>query len=91
MARLNRQVRRRYGKTEIIDAIAAARAVMSGEASATPKSHDGEVEASRALKVLQCSANMAHTQAGGRPAAQSPVTAPGELRARYAECRCASS
>ena len=53
VARPNRQVRRRYGKTDIVDAIAAARAVMSGEASATPKSHDGDVEALRTLKVAR--------------------------------------
>jgi transposase len=35
--RPNRQVRRRQGKTDVIDAIAAARAVMSGEATGTPK------------------------------------------------------
>ncbi len=39
--RPNRQVRRRHGKTDVVDAIAAARAVLSGEANATPKTHDG--------------------------------------------------
>jgi transposase len=34
--RPNRQVRRRHGKSDVIDAIAAARAVLSGEATATP-------------------------------------------------------
>jgi len=47
--RPNRQVRRRYGKTDVVDAIPAARAVLSGEATATPKTHDGAVEALRAL------------------------------------------
>jgi len=61
--RPNRQVRRRYGKTDVVDAIAAARAVLSGEATATPKTHDGAVEALRALKVLQRSATKARTQA----------------------------
>ena len=37
VSRPNRQLRRRHGKTDVIDAIAAARAVLSGEASATPK------------------------------------------------------
>lgn len=56
VARPNRQVRRRYGKTDVIDAIAAARAVQSGEATGKPKSHDGPVEALRALKAVQRSA-----------------------------------
>ena len=39
--RPNRQVRRRHGKTDVVDAIAAARAVISGDATGKPKSHDG--------------------------------------------------
>ncbi len=62
VGRPNRQVRRRHGKTDVIDAIAAARAVLSGEASATPKSHDGPVECLRVLKVVQRSANKNRTQ-----------------------------
>jgi transposase len=54
--RPNRQVRRRNGKTDVVDAIAAARAVLSGEASGRPKSHDGAVEALRALKIVHRSA-----------------------------------
>ncbi len=41
VGRPNRQFRRRHGKTDVVDAIAAARAVLSGEATATPKTHDG--------------------------------------------------
>lgn len=52
----NRQVRRRHGKSDVVDAIAAARAVLSGEANATPKTHDDPVEALRTLKMLQRSA-----------------------------------
>ncbi|MGH3626879.1 MAG: IS110 family transposase [Sciscionella sp.] len=59
----NRQVRRRHGKSDVVDAIAAARAVLAGEATATPKSHDGAVEALRALKLVQRSANKARTVA----------------------------
>ncbi|MBA2640619.1 MAG: transposase [Nocardioidaceae bacterium] len=66
--RPNRQVRRRHGKTDVVDAIAAARAVLSGEATATPKTHDGPVEALRTLKVLQRSANQG-PDAGVEPAA----------------------
>ncbi len=35
VSRPNRWVRRRHGKTDVVDAIAVARAVMSGEATAT--------------------------------------------------------
>ena len=79
--RPNRQVRRRHGKTDVIDAIAAARAVMSGEAASTPKSHDGSVEALRALKVLHRSATKARTQAINQ-LRNLVVTAPDDLRAR---------
>jgi len=79
--RPNRQVRRRHGKTDVVDAIAAARAVLSGEANATPKTHDGPVEALRTLKVLQRSATKARTQALNQLRALL-VTAPDELRAR---------
>jgi transposase len=80
VSRPNRQVRRRYGKTDVVDAIAAARAVLSGEATATPKTHDGPVEALRTLKVVQRSANKARTQAVNQLRALV-LTAPEELRA----------
>jgi transposase len=79
VGRPNRQVRRRYGKTDVVDAIAAARAVLSGEATATPKTHDGPVEALRTLKVVQRSANKARTQAVNQLRALV-LTAPEELR-----------
>ena len=81
VARPNRQVRRRHGKSDIVDAIAAARAVLSGEATATPKTHDGPVEAVRALKVVQRSANKSRTQALNQLRALIS-TAPAELRER---------
>ncbi len=81
VARPNRQLRRRYGKTDVIDAIAAARAVQSGEAAGKPKSHDGPVEALRALKAVQRSANKSRTQALNQ-IHNLLVTAPEELRAR---------
>jgi len=81
VARPNRQVRRRYSKTDVIDAIAAARAVQSGEATGKPKSHDGPVEALRTLKAVQRSANKARTQALNQ-IHQLLVTAPEDLRAR---------
>ncbi len=79
--RPKRQVRRRHGKNDVVDAIAAARAVLSGEANATPKTHDGPVEALRTLKVLQRSATKARTQALNQLRALL-VTAPDEMRAR---------
>lgn len=88
VARPNRQVRRRYGKTDVVDAIAAARAVLSGEASATPKTHDGPVEALRVLKVVQRSANKARTQAVNQLRALV-ATAPAELRERLRHLKTA--
>ncbi|MEZ5185915.1 MAG: IS110 family transposase [Candidatus Nanopelagicales bacterium] len=49
--RPNRQLRRARGKSDPIDAEAAARAALGGQASATPKTRDGIVEAIRVLKV----------------------------------------
>ncbi len=81
VSRPNRQVRRRHGKTDVIDAVAAARAVLSGEASATPKAHDGPVEALRLLKIVQRSATRSRTQAGNQLRA-IVATAPDELRSK---------
>jgi transposase len=61
--RPNRQTRRRHGKTDVVDAVAAARAVLSGEATGQPKAHDGDVEALRLLKMVHRSAHKARTQA----------------------------
>lgn len=81
VSRPNRQVRRRHGKSDVIDAIAAARAVLGGEATAVPKSHDGGVEALRTLKVLQRSASKARVVALNQMH-NLIVTAPAEVRAR---------
>jgi transposase len=54
--RPNRQLRRRAGKSDTIDAIEAARAALSGRASGIAKSADGDVEAIRALLVARRSA-----------------------------------
>lgn len=77
--RPNRQVRRRHGKTDVVDAIAAARAVLNGDATGTPKSHDGAVEALRALKIVHRSAHKARTQALNQ-IRDLVCTAPDELR-----------
>ena len=81
VARPNRQLRRRHGKTDVIDAIAAARAVLSGEATGKPKTHDGPVEALRTLKAVQRSANKARTQVLNQ-IHQLLITAPEDLRAK---------
>ena len=47
----NRQVRRREGKSDPVDAVAAARAALSGQALGRPKSREGDVEAIRVLAV----------------------------------------
>jgi transposase len=51
--RPNRQLRRREGKSDVIDAIEAGRAALSGRASGIAKSADGDVEAIRALLVAR--------------------------------------
>src|SRR4051794_27831430 len=79
VSRPNRQTRRRHGKSDVIDAIAAARAVINGDASARPKSHDGAVEALRTLKIVHRSANKARTQALNQ-IRDLITTAPDELR-----------
>jgi transposase len=81
VSRPNRQVRRRHGKSDVVDAIAAARAVLSGEATGAPKAHDGAVEALRTLKVVQRSANKSRTQSMNQ-LRNLLVTAPEDLRSK---------
>ena len=64
--RPNRQLRRRRGKDDHTDAEAAARAVLSGEATAVPKSGDGPVEWIRMLTLTRRSAIKARTQAANQ-------------------------
>ena len=47
----DRRSRRNNGKTDTLDAEAAARAVLSGQAVAVPKSADGTVEMIRQIKI----------------------------------------
>jgi transposase len=51
VGRPNRQARRAHGKSDTIDAVDAARAVLSGRATAVAKTADGNVEAIRVLLV----------------------------------------
>ena len=55
--------RRRVGKSDAIDAEHAARAVLAGTATATPKLADGIVEAIRLVKIARDTAVKAQTQA----------------------------
>ncbi|MGH9169140.1 MAG: IS110 family transposase [Acidimicrobiia bacterium] len=54
--RPNRQTRHRRGKSDPVDAVAAARAALSGQATGSPKSRDGAVEAIRVLGIARRSA-----------------------------------
>lgn len=79
--RPNRQMRRRLGKTDTVDAEAAARAALSGDAAVAPKSGDGSVEAIRVLSVARRSAVKARTAAVNQINA-IVVTAPEHLKDR---------
>lgn len=59
----DRRLRRSNGKSDSLDAEAAARAVLSGEASAIPKSADGVCEMLRQVKIARDTAVKARTQA----------------------------
>jgi transposase len=59
----DKATRRRRGKTDTIDAEAAAHAVLSGRATATAKHTDGPAEALRLFKMAKLSAVKARTQA----------------------------
>jgi transposase len=61
--RPDRKTRRRQGKSDPIDAIAAARAVLAGTATGAPKTRTGPVEAIRALRVARRGAVKARTAA----------------------------
>ena len=79
--RPDRQARRRRGKSDAVDADAAARTVQAGEATAVPKAQDGVVEMVRSLRVARHSAVKARTQAVNAVKALL-VTAPAGLRER---------
>jgi transposase len=79
--RPKRPARRGRGKSDPVDAEAAARAVQAGTATARPKAGTGAVESIRALHSTRRSAVKARTQAANQLHALV-VTAPDELRAR---------
>ena len=77
--RPDRKTRRQRGKSDPIDAYAAAAAVLSGAATGTPKTRDGRVEAIRTLRVARRSAIKGRTQAINQLKAVL-LTGPAELR-----------
>ncbi|MGW3818694.1 IS110 family transposase [Streptomyces sp. NPDC005046] len=59
----DRATRRKRGKTDVVDAEAAARAVLSGRADVTPKTGEGPAADMRVLRLAKESAVKARTQA----------------------------
>src|SRR3954470_6794137 len=81
---------RHRGKNDTRDAEAAARSVLSGQATAEPKARDGIVESIRVLRNTRASAVKARTQAILH-LKNLIVTAPDELREALGELTTASS
>ena len=79
--RPDRQRRRRRGKSDTVDAEAAARAALNGDAAGTPKTGAGPVESVRVLRLARRSAIKARTQAANQ-IRDLIVTAPDRLRSR---------
>jgi transposase len=77
--RPDRSTRRRRGKTDPIDAEAAARAVLAGTVTSIPKAGNGHVEMMRSLHLARRSAQKARRQAANQLHALV-VTAPDALR-----------
>jgi len=82
--RPDRSARRRRGKSDPVDAEAAARAVQAGQATAIPKTGSQLVEMVRCLRVARATAVKARTQAANALRALV-VTAPSELREQLRE------
>jgi transposase len=81
--RPDRSARRMAGKSDPLDAYAAARAVLNGSATGLPKSRAGAVEAIRVLRVARRGAVKARTQTVNQLKALI-ITAPEDLRERLA-------
>ncbi len=79
--RPDRSLRRRQGKSDPVDAEAAARAVLSGRATGIPKSGDGPVEMIRVLRIARESA-VKQRKAAANQLTALVTTAPDELRDR---------
>lgn len=81
--RPDRQTRRHVGKSDLVDAEAAARAVLSGRATVVPKTYDGNVEMLRVLRIARRSAQKTVNQVGNQLLAMIG-SAPEELREQFA-------
>jgi len=79
--RPDRKARRDQGKSDPIDAYAAARAAAGGRATGVPKTRTGDVESVRALRVARGGAMRGRAKAFTQLKALI-ITAPGELRAQ---------
>jgi transposase len=77
--RPDRATRRRHGKSDPVDAEAAARAVLAGRATGTPKRHHGPVESIRVLRIARTSARDQRADCTRRIKSLL-VTAPSTLR-----------
>lgn len=82
--RPDRQRRRRRGKSDTVDAETAARAALSGDGVAIPKTGDGQVESVRVLRIARRSAIKARTQASNQ-IRDLIVTAPEQVRCRLSK------
>ena len=80
VSRPGRRLRRERGKSDQLDAEAAARALLAGESSGSPRQGIGACEALRQLRAARRSAIKARTQAANLLQALL-VTAPADLRA----------
>lgn len=79
--RPDRSTRRRHGKSDPIDAEAAARAILAGRATGAAKTHDGVVECIRVLRIARSSARDQRADCMRRIKSLL-VTAPEALRAK---------
>lgn len=77
-----RQVRRMHGKSDEIDAYAAAEAALAGVQCSTAKSADGLVEAMRAVTIARNSAVKAHSEAIAQIKSVL-ISAPDPLRCQF--------
>jgi len=80
--RPNRQLRRVAGKSDTVDAVEAARAVLSGRARGVAKTADGNVEAMRALLIAKRSGREARVTCLNQ-LRHLGFCAPDELRERF--------
>jgi transposase len=80
--RPNRQLRRKLGKSDTVDAVEAARAVLSGRARSVAKTADGNVEAMRALLIAKRSGREARITCLNQ-LRHLGFCAPDELRERF--------